>query len=64
MPVPDVDAVAGKIRENPASARLPILDTTGYAMQGNREKILNSGFEDTSRSRSMPVPSPTRLERI
>jgi two-component system cell cycle response regulator DivK len=45
MPVLDGYAVARKIRENPALAPLSILAITAYAMQGDREKILNSGFD-------------------
>jgi CheY-like chemotaxis protein len=45
MPVLDGYAVARKIRENPALAPLPILAITAYAMQGDREKILHSGFD-------------------
>jgi CheY-like chemotaxis protein len=45
MPVLDGYAVARKIRENPGLAQLPILAITAYAMQGDREKILHSGFD-------------------
>jgi CheY-like chemotaxis protein len=45
MPVLDGFAVVCKIRENPALATLPVLAVTAYAMQGDREKILNSGFD-------------------
>ena len=45
MPVLDGYAVARRIRENPALAPLPILAITAYAMQGDREKILQSGFD-------------------
>jgi CheY-like chemotaxis protein len=45
MPVLDGYAVARRIRENPALAPLPILAITAYAMQGDREKILHSGFD-------------------
>jgi len=45
MPILDGYAVARKIRENPRLFSLPILAITAYAMQGDREKILNSGFD-------------------
>ncbi len=45
MPVLDGFAVVRKIRENPRLATLPVLAVTAYAMQGDREKILNSGFD-------------------
>jgi CheY-like chemotaxis protein len=45
MPVLDGFAVMHKIRENPGFATLPVLAFTAYAMQGDREKILNSGFD-------------------
>ena len=44
MPILDGYTVARRIRENPALAPLPILAITAYAMQGDREKILHSGF--------------------
>jgi CheY-like chemotaxis protein len=45
MPVLDGFAVIRRIRENPRLARLPVVAVTAYAMQGDREKILNSGFD-------------------
>jgi two-component system cell cycle response regulator DivK len=45
MPMLDGYAVARKIRENPELTPLPILAITAYAMQGDREKILHSGFD-------------------
>ena len=45
MPVLDGYAVARRIRKNPALAQLPLLAITAYAMQGDREKILHSGFD-------------------
>jgi CheY-like chemotaxis protein len=45
MPVLDGFAVVRAIRENPRLATLPVLAVTAYAMQGDRERILNSGFD-------------------
>jgi CheY-like chemotaxis protein len=44
MPVLDGYAVARQVRENPDLAAMPLLAITAYAMQGDREKILRSGF--------------------
>ena len=45
MPVLDGFAVVSKIRENPRLASLPVVAVTAYAMNGDREKILNSKFD-------------------
>ncbi len=45
MPVLDGFAVVRKIRENPHLAKLPVVAVTAYAMQDDREKILNSKFD-------------------
>jgi two-component system cell cycle response regulator len=45
MPVLDGFAVIRRIRENPRFAGLPVVAVTAYAMQGDRERILNSGFD-------------------
>jgi two-component system cell cycle response regulator DivK len=45
MPVLDGFAVVRKLRENPRLATLPALAVTAYAMQGDREKIMSSGFD-------------------
>ena len=44
MPKLDGFAVIHKMRENPATAKLPVLAITAYAMQGDKEKILAAGF--------------------
>jgi len=45
MPVMDGLAAVRKIRENPQLARLPIVAVTANAMLGERENILNAGFD-------------------
>jgi two-component system cell cycle response regulator/two-component system cell cycle response regulator DivK len=45
MPLLDGFAVVRQIRENPRWASLPVVAVTAYAMQGDREKILNSKFD-------------------
>jgi two-component system cell cycle response regulator DivK len=45
MPVLDGFGVVRALRGNPRSAALPALAVTAYAMQGDREKILSSGFD-------------------
>jgi CheY-like chemotaxis protein len=45
MPVLDGFAVMRKIRENPSLATLPVLAVTAYAMQGDRDNVLNAGFD-------------------
>jgi CheY-like chemotaxis protein len=45
MPVLDGFATVRKIRENPSLATLPVLAVTAYAMQGDRENVLNAGFD-------------------
>ena len=45
MPVLDGYGVVLKLRANPKFATLPVLAITAYAMQGDREKILQSGFD-------------------
>jgi two-component system cell cycle response regulator DivK len=45
MPVMDGYAVVRALRGNPGSSRLPVVAVTAFAMQGDREKILNSGFD-------------------
>jgi CheY-like chemotaxis protein len=45
MPVLDGFGTVHKIREDPLFGSLPVLAVTAYAMRGDREKILNSGFD-------------------
>lgn len=45
MPILDGFAAVHKIRQNPRRASLRVVACTAYAMQGDREKILSSGFD-------------------
>lgn len=45
MPVLDGFGVIGRIRANPRFASLLVVAVTAYAMQSDREKILNSKFD-------------------
>lgn len=45
MPVLDGFAVVRRIRETPELAALPVVAVTAYAMRGDRDKILESGFD-------------------
>jgi len=61
MPVLDGYEVVRRIRENPHLATLPVLAVTAYAMQGDREKILNSGFDGYL---SKPVDAVLLVEEL
>ena len=61
MPVLDGFAVVRKIRENPRFASLPVVAVTAYAMQGDREKILNAKFDGYL---SKPVNSRSLAEEL
>jgi CheY-like chemotaxis protein len=45
MPGMDGFAVVRRIRENPRLAQLPVVAVTAYAMRGDQERILDSGFD-------------------
>jgi two-component system cell cycle response regulator DivK len=61
MPVLDGFAVVRKIRENPRRASLPVVAVTAYAMQGDRERILNSNFDGYL---SKPINSRSLAEEL
>jgi CheY-like chemotaxis protein len=61
MPVLDGFAVVRRIRENPSLATLPVLAVTAYAMQGDRERILDSGFDGYL---SKPVDAVALVEEM
>jgi CheY-like chemotaxis protein len=61
MPVLDGFGTVRKIRENPSLASLPVLAVTAYAMQGDREKVLASGFDGYL---SKPIQSGVLFEEL
>ena len=45
MPVLDGFATVCRIREDPSLATLPVLAVTAYAMHGDHERVMASGFD-------------------
>jgi CheY-like chemotaxis protein len=64
MPVLDGFAVVAKIRENPRLAQLPVVAVTAYAMQGDREKILNAKFDGYLSKPVSPQSLAEELDRL
>lgn len=59
MPALDGFGAIKLIRSNPRVAGLPVLAATAYAMRGDRERVLDSGFDGYV---SKPI-SPDALEK-
>ncbi|MFZ0796420.1 MAG: response regulator [Terriglobales bacterium] len=64
MPVLDGFGTVHKIREDPRLSSLPVLAVTAYAMRGDREKILNSGFNGYLSKPINPCALDQELERL
>jgi len=64
MPVLDGFAVVRRIRENPRLALLPVVAVTAYAMRGDREKILESGFDGYLSKPLNPASLTEELDRL
>jgi CheY-like chemotaxis protein len=64
MPVLDGFAVIRRIRENPRLALLPVVAVTAYAMRGDREKILKSGFDGYLSKPLNPSSLTAELDRL
>lgn len=64
MPVLDGYAVLREIRQTPSIADLKIFALTAYAMQGDRERALQSGF-DGYLTKPIDIPTVTKeLQRV
>jgi len=61
MPLLDGFAVVHKLRENPRFTSLPVVAVTAYAMQGDREKVMRSGFDGYL---SKPVNSSSLVQEL
>src|SRR3984957_20048496 len=64
MPVLDGFVTIERIRKNPSFGSLPVLAVTAYAMQGDREKILTSGFDGYLSKPINPTALQEELERV
>jgi CheY-like chemotaxis protein len=64
MPVMDGFAVIRRIRENPQLAKLPVVAVTAYAMRGDQERILNSGFDGYLSKPVNPSSLAGELDRV
>jgi two-component system cell cycle response regulator DivK len=61
MPLLDGFGVIRKLRDNPRFTSLPVIAVTAYAMQGDREKIMDSGFDGYL---SKPVDSKSLVQEL
>lgn len=46
LPGMNGEEVLGRLREDPALRNLPVIALTAHAMQGDRERFINAGFDD------------------
>lgn len=64
MPVLDGFGAIRKIRADPASANLPVLAATAYAMRGDREKTLEAGFDGYISKPINPTTLKVEIDRL
>jgi CheY-like chemotaxis protein len=64
MPVMDGFAVMQRIRADPRLAKLPVVAVTAYAMRGDQERILNSGFDGYLSKPVNPSSLAKELDRV
>src|SRR5690348_1075836 len=61
MPKMDGYEVAGRMRRDPKCRHIPIVGVTALAMVGDREKLLNSGFDGYI---SKPIDPETFVDKV
>jgi CheY-like chemotaxis protein len=64
MPVLDGYATIRKIRENRKLDGLPVVAVTAYAMRGDREKVMESGFNGYLSKPVNPTELYQQLDRL
>jgi CheY-like chemotaxis protein len=64
MPVLDGFGAIRKIRADPASAKLPVLAATAFAMRGDREKTLEAGFDGYVSKPINPMTLKVEIDRL
>jgi CheY-like chemotaxis protein len=64
MPVLDGFGAIRKIRADPASANLPVLAATAFAMRGDREKTLEAGFDGYVSKPINPTALRVEIDRL
>ena len=64
MPVLDGFGTIERIRKNPSFKSLPVMAVTAYAMQGDQEKILASGFDGYLSKPINPTALQQELDRV
>jgi CheY-like chemotaxis protein len=64
MPKLDGYGVLSKIRENAQLADLPVLAVTAFAMRGDREKVLDAGFDGYLSKPINAISLAEELERL
>jgi CheY-like chemotaxis protein len=64
MPVLDGFGTIQRIRANPQLLRLPVLAATAYAMRGDRDKILEAGFDGYVSKPIDPVALAKEIDRL
>jgi CheY-like chemotaxis protein len=64
MPNLDGFGVVRRVRDNPRLSDLPVLAVTAYAMRGDREKVLNAGFDGYLSKPISAVSLAEELERL